>query len=217
MKFHHILAALALSLAALNASALDIEPYWGFGLTGDPLVSGIAEYNYSDGSSKKLVAGRGLGVLIGSEVFSTGPFEFNLKGGFQYNSMSGTLTTGEERSDTFLYFPVIASVYYDISRRFSIGLGASYLIKPTYYLTFDGEKESLNGDNSLGFTTELRYVAIESKVDSSFEAFYVLRYTQNNVKYTTYTDTDGTEWDLVENAYDDEKVRSLQLGLTLRY
>lgn len=214
MKMKALAAAGCLSVTSGLSLAIDVEPYVGFGLTGDP-VAGVAEYTYTDGSEETLVAGSGFGVLIGSEVYRKDDISFDVRVGAQIMTMSGTTTEGEDTNDTIYYFPVLANVGYDLSRRWSVAAGASILLFPTYWSHYDGDNGYIRGNTSFGFNAELRYTAIPFRLDRGYEAFYVLRYQHNNVEYDEIEDYDGETYDA--SGIDDEEIRSIQLGLKLRF
>jgi hypothetical protein len=210
------------SLISSFAAALDIEPFLGWDVTRDPAV-GISEYDYTDGTTEKLVAGDGFGLLIGTELFQLDKVSFDARIGAQFKSMDATDVDGYDTSDVYYFFPVFLNANYEISKRWSVSGGASILLKPTYWQQYDGEDYFVTAKHSIGFNAELRYLAIPASLESKMETYYVFRYLHNNIEYDEIDDGDDTyDFDEYNDAYGlgltgTEEIRALQFGLKIRF
>lgn len=179
----------------------------GAGLSDEP----IDEYEYTDGTTKTLTAGQGLGFFIGKDVYTYKQIDLNLKAGFKWGSISDT---NYSISTHFTYFPLFANARYNITPQISASGGLSYLLVPKAVQNNDGYKVTVKLNNSLGYNIEGRY-EFTPVPNSPITLASFLRYTANKASYDTVSDNQGHSVDA--SKVPDKKINSLSVGLTLEF
>lgn len=198
-------AALALSLSFLTAfaTASSLELSFGLGRSDTP----VTEYNYSDGSTKSLIAGNGFGFMINQKLTDFNAFELSAGAGLQWGSISDD-TTSISYNDRFSYIPTELNVSYHLSNDFAVKGGLSYLVLPTYSTTTGNYEAKFMGESNLGFNVSLQY-----KAD---KAYFYGKLTSNKVAYTEFSDSNGNSANIV-GFYDDEIVSAIHFGLGFNF
>ncbi|MBU2863544.1 hypothetical protein KO489_06790 [Reinekea forsetii] len=198
------LTATSLFLSAYAASAgTNIETSFGFGLSDAKL----AEYTYTDGSTKTLIAGNGLGLAVNQTLTTLNSVDVIAGLGFQWGSI-GDSSTSTLFYDGFTYFPLELNAKYHITKEIAVKGGISYLLFPMYMSQEGDQKAKFKGTSNLGYNVALHY-------DIGGVYFYG-KYSANTVAYTELSDGNGNSADIT-GAVDDEIVNVFHLGVGINF
>jgi hypothetical protein len=167
----------------------------------------MAEYSYSDGSTKTLVAGNGFGLIVNQKLTTYKSVELIAGVGFQWGSISDD-TTSTSFYDGLTYFPAELNAKYNLTKEIAVKGGLSYLLMPTYVSQVGNYKAKIKGSSNLGYNLSLQY---------DLEGVYLYgKYSANKISYTEFSDSDGAKSD-ISGAIDDEVVGAIQFGVGIDF
>jgi len=210
LKYPITLCLAALAMPAFT-QANDFEFNLGLGLSDVP----IATFHYTDGSTKDLTAGNGLGILFGTDLYQAGPVTLQAKAGFHFTSMyesQDDLTV----SHTLSYAPLMLNARYGLTDKISISGGVSYLALPRYTIRVNDDKLKTKLKSSIGFNIEAKYKFTEKSEYRKTDLSYTLRLVSNTAEYVSYSDSNNASGTL-RGVIDDEIIRSIQFGFNLGF